>query len=294
MRNLASALLTSALLAAGVLHTGCSSFSADPTRAEKEDALADARARWESEPDSVEACVWVGRRLGYLGRYEEAVATFTRGLELYPDDPWLLRFRGHRWITLRRFDDAVRDLERARELVQGQPDVVEPDGEPNKAGVPIGTLHSNIDYHLGLALGLRGDDERSAEIWLAGLPAARANEDRLVSHSYWTWLALKRLGRDAEAAQVLAPIRPTMNILENEGYHALLLHFRGEISREELLKGVVPGTTEFATRAYGAGRKARIDGDGDAAQILFAEVVKTGPMAAFGCIAAEVEIGRSP
>ncbi len=273
---------------------GCTSFSADPQRAAKESALEDARERWEREPQSVEACVWVGRRLGYLGRYEEAVATFTRGLELHPDDPWLLRFRGHRWITLRRFDDAVRDLQRARELVKGQPDVVEPDGEPNPAGVPIGTLHSNIDYHLGLALGLRGDYERSAQVWLDGLPAARTNDDRLVSHSYWTWLALKRLGRDAEAAQLLAPIRPTMNILENKGYHALLLHFRGELTREELLKDVVPGTTEYATRAYGAGRKARIDGDVDAAQILFAEVVKTGPMAAFGCIAAEVEIARSP
>ena len=70
--------------------------------------------------------VWYGRWLGYAGRYEEAVAVFSRGLEVLPDSAWLLRFRGHRYITLRRFDEAVADLERADALAQGRPDQVEP------------------------------------------------------------------------------------------------------------------------------------------------------------------------
>ena len=55
---------------------------------------------------------------------------------------------------------AIADLRRASQLVAGKPDEVEPDGAPNKAGIPRSTLQSNIWYHLGLAQYLRGDFRR--------------------------------------------------------------------------------------------------------------------------------------
>ncbi len=265
----------------------CSATPSDPAVAARERDLAAAQARWRAEPDSVDACVWVGRRLGYLGRYEEAIEVFTRGLERHPDDPWLLRFRGHRWITLRRFDAAIEDLERADRVASLRPDEVEPDGQPNAAGVPIGTLRSNIDYHLGLALMLSGDLERAERVYALGAERARANDDRLVSHAYWWWIVLKRLGREARAAEVLAATTGERTIIENDGYHALVRHFRGELSREELLRDVAPGTTEFATRGFGAAMKLEFDGRAEEARELLATVVASGPMASFGCIAAE-------
>lgn len=67
-------------------------------------------------------------------------AVYSRGAALYPNDPWIYRHRGHRYISVREFDNATRDLERAAQLVVGKPDIVEQDGQPNAANQPIGTL----------------------------------------------------------------------------------------------------------------------------------------------------------
>jgi len=274
--------------------TSCSSIAPDPALARDEQALEVAEARLSADPSNEDAAVWVGRRLGYLGRYEEAIEVFTRGLEHHPDSAWLWRFRGHRWITLRRFERSVDDLERARVLALLRPDEVEPDGTPNAAGIPVGTLRSNVDYHLGLALLLAGRTERAAVVYLDGLALARSNDDRHVSHVFWTWITLVELGRRDEAMRLLEPVSRAMTIHENEDYLDALLHFQGELARDELLRDAEPGTTAFATRAHAAARKAAFDGDARTARDLYSRVVVAGPMAAFSCIAAEVALARIP
>jgi tetratricopeptide (TPR) repeat protein len=272
-------------------HPASTAQQADQEQLQKN--LEAAELAYERNPDDAMTSVWLGRRLGYVGRYEDAVAAFTRGLERHPDSAWLLRFRGHRYITLRRFDDAVRDLERAHELALKRPDEVEPDGAPNKAGVPIGTLRSNIDYHLGLAHFLRGDFESAWRVYEAGFEIARTNDDRLVSHTYWSWLTLQRLGRKQRASELLVPIRADMHIVENDGYLALLRLFRGDVTEADVLKDLEPGKTEFATRYYGASMKRIFNGDLRGARHML-ERAAAGPKAAFGCIAAEVELARYP
>ena len=122
------------------------------TRARYEAQLASARSAYDRTPADADSIIWLGRRLGYLGRIREAIDVYTRGIARHPENPWLYRHRGHRYITVREFDNATADFERARQLVQGKPDEIEPDGQPNPQNTPIGTLHSNIDYHLALAL----------------------------------------------------------------------------------------------------------------------------------------------
>ena len=72
-------------------------------RARLEADLANASAALTRSPGDPEALIWVGRRLGYLGRYREAVSVFTRGVERFPSDARFLRHRGHRYITLDRW-----------------------------------------------------------------------------------------------------------------------------------------------------------------------------------------------
>jgi tetratricopeptide (TPR) repeat protein len=129
----------------------------EKTRVEREKQLAVARTRFEAAPDDPDAVIWLGRRTAYLGQYREAIAIFTAGIEKFPSDPRLYRHRGHRFITTRRFDAAISDLETAARLVADRPDEVEPDGLPNARNIPTSTLNSNIWYHLGLARYLRGD-----------------------------------------------------------------------------------------------------------------------------------------
>ena len=119
--------------------------------------LKEARVRYEANPHDPEAIIWLGRRLGYLGRFREAVQVFSDGVYEFPADPRFYRHRGHRYITLRRFDLAIQDLEKAAELIKGKADEVEPDGQPNARNIPTSTLQFNIWYHLGLAHYLKGN-----------------------------------------------------------------------------------------------------------------------------------------
>lgn len=284
--------LASLVVATSALLSACNAPPRDG-RLKLEEDLAGAREALANDPESELGILWVGRRQGYLGRHEDAIATFTHGLALHPTSARLLRFRGHRFISLRRFDDAIEDLERARSIAALQPDEVEPDGAPNAAGIPRGTLRSNIDYHLGLALFLRGHFERAARVYDEGFALARANDDRLVSHTYWTVLTLWKLGRDDEARALLEPITERMDVLENHGYHALLRYFQGAITLDEL--DTLPqgaSATEQATRAFGGAMKLVHDGDTLRGKQRLANVAALGPSAAFACIAAEVELGR--
>ena len=127
------------------------------TKARLEADLAKAQADYDRDPSSADAVIWLGRRLAYLGRFNDAIAAYTRGIERHPNEPRLYRHRGHRYITIRKFDLAIADLRRASQLIAGKPDAIEPDGAPNRAGIPRSTLQSNIWYHLGLAQYLTGD-----------------------------------------------------------------------------------------------------------------------------------------
>jgi hypothetical protein len=171
---------------------------APETQRRMEAQLDSARATLAADPRSADARIWVARRLGYLGRFREAIDELTRGIAEHPRDPRMYRHRGHRYLTVRDLPRAAADLERAATLMRGRPDEVEPDGQPNARNQPIGTLHSNVWYHLALARYLQGDDARALQASRAGL-AVSTVPDRLVSQTYWTYLILRRMGRAAEA-----------------------------------------------------------------------------------------------
>ena len=125
-------------------------------RADFEKKLAEARAAHNADPTNADAMIWLGRRTAYLGEYKEAIRIFTEGIAKFPGDARFYRHRGHRLITLRCFDEAISDLEKAAVITKGKPDEIEPDGLPNAKNVPTSTLQSNIWYHLGLAHYVQG------------------------------------------------------------------------------------------------------------------------------------------
>jgi tetratricopeptide (TPR) repeat protein len=266
-------------------------ISAD-VRARYERQLADARAAWERHPENADSVIWLARRLGYLGRFRESIDRYTLGLSRHRDDPWMLRHRGHRWISVRRFDRAIEDLERAQRLTSGKPDVVEQDGQPNARNQPIGTLQSNIRYHLGLAYYLRGEWDRALQVYREEL-AGPVNDDRRVSISHWAYLALCRTGRSAEAADLLRTIGREMNVIENGAYHRLTLLYKGELPRDSLLPaaGVGTGVTDVST-AYGVGTWLLCQGRSTDAERVYRQIIATGQWGAFGYIAAEAELAK--
>jgi tetratricopeptide (TPR) repeat protein len=256
--------------------------------------LAAARAAWERTPENADSIIWLGRRIAYLGRYREAIEVFTRGIALHPNDARLYRHRGHRYLTVRRIDDAIRDLERAYQLTRGVPDQVEPDGMPNARGIPTSTLQSNIRYHLALGHYLKGEFARALPFYQEDV-AASVNPDMLVASSHWLYMTLRRLGRTGEAAAALAPIRADMEIIENGSYHRLLLMYKGELTPEAILTPADRGdAVQDATVGYGVGNWHLYNGRVAEGRAIF-ERILTGPQwGAFGYLAAEAELARKP
>jgi len=259
---------------------------------ELEANLAEAQAALEADPGSEEAAIWLGRRLAYLGRYREAIGAFTRGLEHHPRSYRLLRHRGHRFISTRRLDLALADLSRAAELCDGAPDEVEPDGQPNAANTPTSTSHTNIFYHLGLVHYLRGEFNHAADAYRRCMAFA-ANDDMRCATAHWLYMSLRRVGRHDEAAAVLDPIHAGMTIIENTGYHRLLLMYKGELPVEEVMAGIDPASMDGAAVAYGVANWRWCNGDRERAGELFRQIVAGKNWPAFGSIAAEAELARA-
>lgn len=262
----------------------------DAARHRLEADLEKARRRLDKNPRHHDNLIWLGRRTAYLGRYKEAVRIYSDALKRYPASAKVLRHRGHRFITLRRFDAAVADFEEAARLTRGQPDQIEPDGAPNRWNIPTGSLQTNIYYHLGLARYLKGDFEGALDAYRTCLALSK-NDDTAVAASHWLYMILRRLDRDEEAAEVLAGVHPGMRILENGSYFELLLLYKGERRAEDLLQEDADDL-QLATSGYGVGNWHLYNGRPDKARRIFKRIIALPGWAAFGYIAAEAELAR--
>ncbi|NPE10007.1 MAG: hypothetical protein GNW80_17135, partial [Asgard group archaeon] len=87
----------------------------------------EALREYEKNPN-VDNLIWLGRRTAYLGKYRSAIAIFSKGIKQFPEDARMYRHRGHRFITLRLFKQAISDFEKATQLVYRKSDEIEPDG----------------------------------------------------------------------------------------------------------------------------------------------------------------------
>jgi dipeptidyl aminopeptidase/acylaminoacyl peptidase len=263
------------------------------TRAALEADLQKAYADFVASPDSVDAAIWVARRLGYLGRYREAIRVLTDALARHPDDVKLLRHRGHRYLSVRELDRAVADLARAAERIRAEnlPDEVEPDGAPNDYGVPTSTTSFNVHYHLGLAHYLKGDFAAAAEAYRACLAASQGSNDRLAATTDWYWLTLMRLERREEAAALLAAVASDLPVYEDQTYLDRIRLYKGELTVEELL-AAPEGAVDAATRSYAAGVWHLLQGDRESARDLFARTLSNPQWGAFAVLAAEAELAR--
>jgi tetratricopeptide (TPR) repeat protein len=262
------------------------------TRKTLEENLKKAEIDHGKNPDDPDATIWLGRRQAYLGRYREAIETYSKGIEKHPEDARMYRHRGHRHITVRELPKAIADFTRAAQLVAGKPDQVEPDGQPNARNIPTSTLHSNIYYHLGLAHYLSGDFAKAADAYAKCMTVSK-NPDMLVATTYWTYLTLARQGRTAEAAALLAPISADMEVIENASYHRLLRVFKGELTAESLLAPGGAGLDTVTTK-YGIAAWHLANGRKDAGVTLLREIVDghAQQWPAFGYIAAEADLSR--
>lgn len=253
------------------------------TRARLEEDLAIARAQFEVAPQREDSFIWLGRRLGYLTRWEEAIEVFTQGLEVHPESYKLLRFRGRHRARNRQLDLAIEDYRRGIELMEGEQDSFEPDGIINARNQFLGTYKSNLHYYLAQTsyAVLDYDSTVSGMERSYAEPLLGATSDRLVATSYWLYLAHRKLGQDAEARAVVDAVAEGLELVENFTYYDGVLFFKGARTEQELLPEA-DSIVKFAIAM-----QHHFDGNQERAEAMWLEIVEG---AAQGFWPAEAEI----
>jgi len=266
--------------------------------------------------------LYAARLKSYLGKFEEAEAILTEGLEQDPDNATILRNRGHRRITLRKYDGALADLTRASELIAGTQDEHEfyqRDTEPDLVNIILGrmdkvreqhipvnaetiaatkgmyksTLHGSVWYHLGVVKYLTADFQGSFDDFGRSQELG-VDDDSLVATFDWRYMSLRRLGRTEEAASLLNAFdTSSLTVTAGEDFYLRRLKlYKGESTPEKVLEELSESFLSLATQGYGVGNWYLYNGNEEAARSTFELVVKHGTPNAFAYMAAEAELAR--
>jgi len=274
-------------------------MSEDSIRDRSRRTLERAQARYEADP-SLAATVWYGRVLGFRYRIEEAIAVFSEGLERFPDSFELLRQRGHRYLSTRRFAEGKADLARAADLIEGMAEWIEPDGPDNELPVPPTSIQFNTWYHLALAHYLLREWDAAEAAYRQCIKWVREDDyDGLTACHDWLYMTLRRKGDEAAATSVLAAIPEGLTdeaFVEGPSYYRRLRMYRGELAPEDLLspdKGsqvIHDVETIYATQGYGVGNWHLYNGETNRARAVFEQILQGRSRFAFGYIAAELDL----
>lgn len=270
--------------------------------------------------NDVDRYILAARLAGQLGHHGDAIDLLSQGLAQAPNEPRLLRHRGHRLITLRRFEEARDDLARAAELTRDAQDehefyapqvkddfynaILGRTDQMKYQRIPVNeqtvrdtrhfykaTLLSSIHYHLALANYLLGDFE-AAIASHNDTVAAAVDDEMKVAASDWRYMALRRLDRDEEARATLDSLTLTGGAFEESSYYLRWRMYRGELQPTDLVDPNDSDKVAIATQGYGVGNWHLYNGNSDEAVRVFKLVTSSGSKDAFGFIASEVELGR--
>lgn len=260
------------------------------SRARRESKLREARVNYEADPDDQNNIIWYGRRLAYMGQYNEAIRIFSAGLDKYPSSYRLLRHRGHRYITIRDFENAIEDLQKAAFYARPARNEMEPDGIPNRRNIPLSNDKFNIFYHLGIAYYLTGNYDKAISSFKKCLNYSD-NSDLLVATTDWFYMTYRKIGNNVAAEELLENIDSKTRVIENWSYLNRILMYKEIISPENVLDKAARADGSYnPLTAYGAGNWYLFKGKMETAKEVFDKILASDSWDTFGYIAAEVDM----
>ena len=163
-----------------------------------------------------------------------------------------------------------------------------------------GRVYRAIDRTDGSSVALKVLDGTGGEFDEAADAMQHAHEtarhyEGLVASLDWVYMSLRRLGRDADAAKVLDRFQEVVDDadLTGLGYADRLHLYSGDLDPDGLRQRVTENRLVAATIGYGLGNWYLYNGDEETARSVFADVVATGATAAFGYIAAEIDLAAT-
>ena len=231
-------------------------------------AIARAERALAADPRNVALYIQLGTAQSGMRQFREAIQTFTRGLEIAPNDPMLLRWRGHRYLSVRELDRALADLQR---------------------GFRLDSTNYGILYHLGIVQFARGEFAQAADLFKRAQPLAPEGGE-LAGSTDWLWMSLMRAGRAAEAKAMLD--RKPDSLPANNAYTRRLQLYRGQIGPDAVFTPADTGDVQVATLSFGLGNWYLIQGDTAKAKEWFRRSVASGGWPGFGFILSEIELRR--
>src|SRR5438552_16691943 len=120
-------------------------------------AIARAESVLAADPRNADKLIALGVAQSGVRQYREAIATFTRGLGIAPNNALLYRWRGHRYLSTRQFVRAMDDLTR---------------------GAKLDSTIYGIWYHLGIGRFVRREFAGAADAFTRALPIAPDSAER--------------------------------------------------------------------------------------------------------------------
>ena len=261
-------------------------YISDNAKSIYESKLVEAKINFEKNPNS-DNLIWLGRREAYLGNYERAIDIYSRAIDQYPKDARFYRHRGHRFISTRCFELAIKDFKKAVGLTRYKDNEIEPDGLPNALGIPTSTLQGNIYYHLGLTYYIQKKYHKARYAYEKCLKLAE-NNDSYIAAANWLYVIYRHLGQDRRASKLLSTINDDMNLIENHSYHTIFKLHQGKLDPVDLENEIMNGQSlANTTLAFGLGNYYSINDNEQKAQSLFDRITKGNQWSAFGYIVAE-------
>jgi len=232
-------------------------------------AVARAEAALAADPRNVARIIDLGVAHSGVLQFREAIATFSKGLAIEPDNAMLYRWRGHRYLSVRDFTKSLADLTR---------------------GYGLDSLNYGILYHLGILRFAHGDFNAAADAFRRSQQRP-PNAGELAGSTDWLWMSLMRAGRAAEAQAMLA--RHPDSVSAGNAYSTRLKLYRGEIGPDQVFTPADTAGVQVATLSYGLGNWYLTRGDTATARQWFTRAVAASSgWAAFGFIVSEIELTR--
>lgn len=260
------------------------------------DLIARADAQLAADPDNVTRIINAGIARAAARRFNSAIEMFTRGIEKYPDEARLYRFRGHRYLSLRRFDDAVKDLERAVALDSTNYDITYQLALAYYLTRRYADAAAAIDKCMAFAENAKWqavEEARVNPIWYRSCMSLKTDDDGRAAMLDWQYRALRRAGKHADARRLARSVREGWTVRANAPYYRALLFYRGIRGETSTLDSLsAAGELAFVTGAYGVANWHLMEGDTARARSLFERIAGGDQWPAFGFIAAEVDLAR--
>jgi tetratricopeptide (TPR) repeat protein len=207
-------------------------------------------------------------------RFRDAIAAYSMGLNYDPFHALLLRFRGHRYLSLRFYQAGAADLE---------------------ASSRFDPTNWDTWYHLGLAYYLLRDFRRAEKAYETCLPMTPKTNDPTLwpAITSWLWRTKTKLGKKDEAKALLKDVDPAFNAGENQFYQNCALTYAGLLEPEMLKKppeGQEMTPIALSTQGYGLSTWYEGAGDREKQRQTNQWIVDNGFWAAFGYLAAEADL----